>query len=553
MPQNKAKFLIPAVGAALVLGGVGVATYLFLKGGPSGNISDALGSAKLVPDEAIMTAYISTDPSVWSSLEAFGTPEAQKLLTQGLEDFKSDFTKDSNLSYEKDLKPWLGGVMFAVLPPNSTQPAQSTSQSGAEPNLLMVIGVKDKLAALEFSKKFKSQKNVKITEIDYKGEKITETIKSKAEPNYSTILNDRVIFGINKQSVQQAIDTYKGEASFASKPGADKLFNQNINLENTLVQVYVPDYAETVKQLIATNPSSQIPPQTLEQLKQVKSMVGAIGVDDVGIRMKATANLDAQITQYQYPNSASNLVNLFPVNTILSANGKGLKDLWSAFVKQSDNNPEFKQTLQQTRTQLQSVNIDLDKDIFGWMDGEFALALIPANQGVLANTGFGGALVFDTSDRKTAQGTLDKINNIAQDRLPISIGKGKVGDQDVTQWQIPGQGALVTQGWLDNDTVFMAVGDSVAKVIATPKDKSLKNSNSFQAIAGSLQQPNSGYFYLNMDESMKIFNRFAGLQPIPKETRTVLNSIRGVGMTANNPDKTTSKLEFLLALKRKNE
>lgn len=553
MPQNKAKFLIPAVGAALVLGGVATATYLFLKGGPSGTISDALGSAKLVPDEAMMTAYISTDPSVWSSLENFGTPEAQKLLTQGLEDFKKDLTKNSDISYEKDLKPWLGGVMFAILPPSPVQQTQSNPQSGKEPNFLMVVGVKDKLAALDFSKKLKSQKDVKTQEIDYKGEKITETIENKGKPSYSTILNDRVVLSPNKQNVQHAIDTYKGEASFASKPGADKLFSQNVNLQNTLVEIYVPDYANTVKQLIATNPSSQIPPQTLEQLKQVKSMVGAIGVDNVGIRMKATANLDPQLIGFQYPNSPSNLVNLFPVNTILSANGKGLKDLWSDFVKQSEDNPELKQALQQTRTQLQSAKIDLDKDIFGWMDGEFALALIPGDQGVLANTGFGGALVFDTSDRKTAQGTLDKINNIAKNQLPITIGKGKVGDKDVTQWEVPGQGAVVTQGWLDNDTVFMAIGDSVAQTIATPKDKSLKNSDNFQKIAGSLQEPNSGYFYLNMDQSMNVYNRFAPLLPITEELRTVLTSVRGLGMTANNPDKTTSQLEFLLALKQKNK
>ncbi len=553
MPQNKAKFLIPAVGAALVLGGIATATYLFLKGGPSGTISDALGSAKLVPDEAIMTAYISTDPKLWSNLENFGTPEAQKLITQGLEDFKKDLTKDSDLSYEKDLKPWLGGVMFAVLPPNPVQPTQSAPQERSEPNLLMVVGVKDKLAALDFSKKLKSQKDVETKEIDYKGETITETIENKGAPSYSAILNDRVVFAPNKENVQQAIDTYKGEASFASKPGADKLFNHNVDLQNTLVKVYVPDYGNTVKQLLTTNSSSQIPPQTLEQLKQVKSMIGAIGVDDVGIRMKATANLDPQLTEYQYPNSPSNLVSLFPVDTIVSANGKGLKGVWSAFVKQSETNPELNQALQQTRTQLQAINIDLDKDIFGWMDGEFALALIPANQGVLANTGFGAALVFDTSDRQTTEATFDKINNIAQNQLPISIQKGKVGDKDVTKWEFPGQGALVTQGWLDNDTVFMAVGDSVAQTVATPTNPSLKDSDPFKTIAGSLQQPNSGYFYLNMDLSMDIFDRFAALQPIPKEARTVLNSIRGVGMTANNPNKEISQFEFVLALKRKSQ
>lgn len=553
MPQNKAKFLIPAVGAALVVGGIATATYLFLKGGPSGTISDALDSAKLVPDEAIMTAYISTDPELWSNLENFGTPEAQKLITQGLEDFKKDLTKDRDLSYEKDLKPWLGGVMFAVLPPNPVQPTQSAPQDRSEPNLLMVVGVKDKLAALDFSKKLKSQKDVQTKEIDYKGETITETIENKGEPSYSAVLNDRVVFAPNKENVQQAIDTYKGEASFVSKPGADKLFNHNVGLQNTLVKVYVPDYGNTVKQLLTTNSSSQIPPQTLEQLKQVKSMVGAIGVDDVGIRMKATAKLDPQLVEYQYPNSPSNLVNLFPVDTIISANGKGLKDVWSAFVKQSETNPELKQALQQTRTQLQTVNIDLDKDIFGWMDGEFALALIPANQGVLANTGFGAALVFDTSDRQTTEAAFNKINNIAQNQLPISIQKGKIGDKDVTKWEFPGQGALVTQGWLDNDTVFMAVGDSVAQTVVTPKSPSLKDSDPFKTITTSLQQPNSGYFYLNMDQSINIFDRFAALQPIPKEARTVLDSIRGVGMTANNPNKETSQFEFVLALKRKSQ
>ena len=551
MSRIKTKLVITAVAASLVLGGV--ATYFFLKGGPKGNISDALSSAKLVPDEAMMTAYISTDPEIWSNLEEFGTPETQKLLTEGLEDLKKGLTKNNNISYEKDLKPWLGGVMFAILPPNPTQPAQSNSQNATETNLLILAGVKDKLAALNFLNKIKSQKDVKIRQIDYKGEKITETITGKNQPSYSTILNDRVLLSLNKQSVEQGIDTYKGEASFASKPEVDKLFNQNINLQNTLVQMYVPDYAATVKHLLVTNPSSQIPPQSLEQLKQVKSMVGGIGIDDLGIRIKAATNFDPKLASYQYPDSPSNLVSLFPVNTILSANGNNLKDFWSSFVKQSEDNPELKQALQQMRTQLQRANINLDKDIFGWMDGEFALALIPANQGFLANTGFGGALVFDTSDRKTAQATLDKINDIAQNQLPITIGKGKVGNKDVTQWQIPEQGALVTQGWLDNDTVFMAVGDSVARVIATPQNESLKNSNSFQDITSSLQQPNSGYFYLNMDQSMKVYNNFAPFVPIPEELRTVLTSIRAVGMTANNPDKSTSQVEFLLALKRKDK
>jgi len=41
---------------------------------------------------------------------------------------------------------------------------------------------------------------------------------------------------------------------------------------------------------------------------------------------------------------------------------------------------------------------------------EFAIAAIPSKQG-LAAIGFGGALVFDTSDRKTAEATFDKMRS----------------------------------------------------------------------------------------------------------------------------------------------
>ena len=40
---------------------------------------------------------------------------------------------------------------------------------------------------------------------------------------------------------------------------------------------------------------------------------------------------------------------------------------------------------------------------------------------------------------------------------------------------------------------------------------------------------------------------------IEPEANAMLNSIRGIGVTASNPDKTTSQMELLIALKRKNQ
>ncbi|GBE92296.1 DUF3352 domain-containing protein [Nostoc cycadae] len=558
MPERKSKFLIPAIGAVVaVVGGVAVYTYLFK--GPAGDISGALGSAKLVPASALMATYISTDAQAWSKLQQFGTPEAQKLLTKSLEDLNKDMFKGSDISYEKDIKPWVGGVMFAVLPPSTIKPAQFPTPGNAakppiklqqETNILMVVGIKDKLTALNFANKLKSQKGVKSKEYDYKGEKITETIEN-SRPTYNVVVNNSyLLLAPEKQSVEKAIDTLKGQPSFANKEGVNNLLSKSVNLQNTLAQIYVPDYAGMIQQFAAANGQGKaVPPQTLSQLKQVKSMVAGVGVDDQGVRVKAIANLDPQLSKFQYQNTPAKILAQFPSDTFALINGNGISRGWQTLVEQSKDYPEVQQTLQQVRSQLKLANIDLDKEIFGWMDGEFGVGAIPSNQGVLASVGFGGAFVFDTSDRKTAEATFTKLDDLAKAQR-INIATRKIGGKDVTEWQIPQQGALLAHGWLDQDTVFLALGGPVADALAAGKSPSLDQSDTFKTVTSSLQQPNGGYFYLDMDKTVSLVNRFAAQgRPIPPETTALLNSIRGLAATATSPDKSTSQLEVLLALK----
>ncbi|OUL36441.1 metalloendopeptidase [Nostoc sp. T09] len=559
MPESKSKFLIPTIGAAVVLTG-GIAAYMYFKGGPAGDGAGALGSAKVVPSSALMATYITTDPQAWAKLQQFGTPEAQQLVAKGLESFNKDMLKDSNISYEKDIKPWAGDVMVAVLPPTAVKPAQFNTPATpnkplklqSEPNILLVIGIKDKIAALNFGNKLKAQKGVKFQESDYKGEKITETT-DKGKPTYSVVLNNsQLILAPEKQAVEQAIDTFKGQPSFASKEGASNILSRGVDVKNTLAQIYIPDYAGMVKQLAAANPQgTQLPPQTLKQLQQVKSMVAGVSVDDAGLRVKAIANLDPQLNKFQYQNTPAKIVGQFPTDTFALVSGQGISRAWSSVLEQSKDYPEFNQAVAQVRQQLKSVvNLDLDKDIIGWMDGEFALGMIPSNQGILASVGFGGALLFDTNDRKTAESTLSKLDDLIK-KQSVKVAQRNVGGKDITEWQVPQQGALLSHGWLDRDTLFVAIGEPVAQAIASNKSQSLDNSDTFKAVTGSLQKPNGGYFYVDMDKTMTLVNRFAVAQPVPPEASAILSSIRGLGVTATSPDKSTSQVEMLLALKPK--
>ncbi|MTJ11715.1 DUF3352 domain-containing protein [Anabaena sp. UHCC 0187] len=547
MSEKKSSFLIPVIGTAVILAG-GIAAYMYLKGGADS--SSPLSSAKLVPGTALMAAYIDTNPESWNKLQQFGTPQAQKILGKELENFNQQMLNDSKISYEADIKPWVGGVMIAVLPPDAKKVSQTNLRSPEEPNILLVVGIKDKIAALKFANKLKDQKNVKVQESDYKGQKIIETT-GQGQPTYTTVLNnDHLLFTSNKQAVEKAIDTYKGEPSFATKEGANDILRKGVDVKNSLAQVYVPDYANMVQKLTTFNPQSkQLPPQTLAQIKQVKSLTAGVGVDDGGLRVKAIVNLDPQLNKFQYQTSAAKIVGQFPTETLALVSGQGISKSWQTLVEQSKDYPELNQGLQQARTQLKAVQIDLDKDIFGWMNGEFGLGAIQSNQGLLANVGFGGALVLDTSDRKTAEATLTKLDNLAKQQS-LNVAQKNIGGKNVTEWQIPQQGALMSHGWLDDDTVFLAIGGPLAETLAARKGAALDQSDTFKTVTGSLQTPNGGYFYLDMDKTTTIIERLAAQsQPLPSEATAILASIRGIGVTVNSPSKSMTQMEMLLSLK----
>jgi hypothetical protein len=242
-------------------------------------------------------------------------------------------------------------------------------------------------------------------------------------------------------------------------------------------------------------------------------------------------------------------VGQFPSETFALSSGQGINKSWQTFVAQSKDYPELNQGLQQARTQLKTWQLDLDQDIFSWMTGEFGIGAIQSNQGLLANLGFGGALVLDTSDRKTAEATFTKLDNLAKQQS-LNVANRNIGGKNVTEWQIPQQGALISHGWLDNDTVFLAIGGPIAETIANRKGQALDQSETFKSVTGSLQTPNAGYFYLDMEKTTTIIERLAAQsQPLPPDATAILNSIRGLGVTVNSPDKSMTQMEMLFALK----
>jgi len=532
--------LLPAAGAAVLVAGGVAAGYWYLKG-PAIDGTTPVALAKKIPDEAYMVAFISSDFQNWAKLKQFGTPEAQQAVTQGLQKLDKELTNQSQINFDQDIRPWIGNGMVALMP---------GKQSNGEPNVLVVFNVRDKVSALQFAGKLASRGGNKGKELDYKGTKI---LVSEDQKSYTAVSNDFIMVASDQPTIEAAINTAQGEPSLASKPETESVFSKNVDVKNPIAYLYLPNYADSVQRLMANNAGSKQPtPAELKQLQNVQSVVAGIGVEDDGMRVKATVNMSPNAPKFDYQPVAGKVISQFPADALMLISGGNVNRIWSQVNEQAKSDPNTQQALTQLRDGAKSANFDLDKDIFSWMNGEFGMALIPSEQGILAQTGFGGVMVFDSSDRKTTEATLAKLDNIAKSNA-IAVQQRDVQGKKVTEWSSPMvPDALLGHGWLDDDTMFLALGGPMVNVITTKPGQTLDSSDNFKAATGNLPKQNLGYFYVDMDKTMALVNRFAAMSqsPIPPDTAAILNSIKGVGVTSTQANSTKSEMDMLIALKK---
>jgi hypothetical protein len=525
---------------ALVVAGVGtVAVYKYLN--PGSSQPDSLATA--IPGNAYMVGYISNDPQAWSKLEQFGTPAAQKIIKKQLTKLQADIARESKVDYVKDIQPWLGNVMFAALP--------SKDAKATEPDVIVAIGVKDKLKALDFSNKLKANAKESTKEIEYKGVKLLQSGKGQSE-SYSVVLDDKVLVASKRSAIEAAIDTTQGQESLAKKAGDDWFKADSLGLKQPIAAFYVPDYAGLITQSLksAQMSSTALDSYSLEQLKKIKSIGGGIAIDEGGIRMKMVAKSDGTIPQM--PNNPAKAIERFPAKTIMLAGGSGLSTLWTEVTKAMEAQPEGKKALAEMRQSFTaSTKLDLDRDVFSWMGGEYAIGMLPVDKGITAAAGIGGALTIDSTNKSATDNTMNKLADMAK-TSGVQVTPQKIGGKDFTTWQAAGQGSLLSYGWLDN-TMVLTVGDGLTEQLANPTGETLNRNENFVASFNAIPQQKQSYFYLDMNQTMTLVNTklmpMAGMKT-PTEVEAFVNSVRGIGMAAAETDKTTTQFEALIALKK---
>jgi hypothetical protein len=544
------------IGVAVVAAGAGGAYFYFAQ--RSQAIKGILGAAAAIPQEAQVVMAFNTKSEPWNKLAQFGTPASQKLIAEGIT--KSPLNSllvQSKTEYSRDVQPWLEGYIITALVPNAAQPQAPAAT-------LVIAPTRDRNKSEAFLSKYRgalAQQGAKFTSKQYKD--ITYYESPTRDPNNSVVTADiggqYVAIATSATLIQQTIDTYKGSnPSLAKKPIFAKIYGatNQTKLVEPLLQVYLD--GNVALEFIGSQANLNLNEAAIAQSRrELDAMTLTGGTQKEGLRFEINTYLKNDNSN-PLANNEAKVLNLLPQETFLLVSGVNLYQSWQSLVAQAKGNASSAQLIEQIRKAVKdSTKLDLDQDILKWMNGEFAIAAIPNNQGILANPGFGFVAIAQASDQKAATTALEKIDKVAQSNSGGLLPKGvdlkpkQIGDKSVITWAI-GNTTVATRGTLDNNFVFWSMGDLADTFVPKPANN-LPQSSPFKILTTDIPKSNGGYFYLNMTTALSLADRL--LPPEVKsnpnftEIRSVLDAINGIAVTSTNVDAKTTRLDFLFTLK----
>ncbi|WP_199249277.1 DUF3352 domain-containing protein [[Phormidium] sp. ETS-05] len=556
MSGKKSWVLVLAGLTVIMAGGAGAAVYFqsrFVKLTVRDSISQ-------LPAHTIAAAYVSGDTEDWSQLQQFGEAANRDTIGLWLKQLEVQAVGDGQISVAQDILPWVGNVTVAMLPPQQPPSGVSTALA-QQSNLVMLVGIKNKLRAWNFARKFQSRPGVKTEKIPYNGLTISKTGTDQSNATYTVVWSDYLAVAADRQSIEQVIDAVQSGTALDDNETAVKLLAKSEAIPQSLAHLYIFNPAATTTALQEF--TGQAAPRNVQYFENA---VASISLDGGGLRIKSSFEIPAG----SLPPGANpqNLHSAFPMDTAALMVGNGISKFWSTVVAVSARDADVAAQLQTVRSAFKSYgNFDVDKEIFGWMDGDYAVgAILP--EGGMSQPGM--LMLFETSGQAAAIAAMKKLETFARSALPVelkvqesvsSIGNDRI---PMTQWTLAGQGMILGgYGWIEKEKMLFAftgqmpslswLGSADEKGLPEKSgdNRSLSASPNFQATVNSLTSPNQGYFYLDV---ARIFGQVGPMlrssNQIPPVGLALLESINALAATTVIPDPETVQVEAIIALQR---
>ncbi|WP_404785506.1 DUF3352 domain-containing protein [Altericista sp. CCNU0014] len=530
---------------ALTLGGAaflvvgGTAAYFLLNGRQSESVIPF--GAAVTPQTALLSLTASTNEGPWRQLGEFGTPETKTRWKGQLKNIETDFLEPFGLSYDKDIRPWVGSQLNLVLLSPAPEDVAKVGANAA----VWFLPMRDPQQARSVVDRAAGSASQKRT---YKDVEVQTFQGQNGKSLSAVVLENRLLVVSNgNNTLNQVIDTYRGAPSLAQTPRLQEAMKE-VEDSSAFAQVYVnlPIAAAGLLQ----NAGRGISQSTIGRIQAVQGIGASIEIENDGLNFKAISWLKPDAKQeVKGSNKTQTLARLLPGDTLAIASGVNFQQAWQDHTQGTES--QLIVPLNPSKIQaslLKSTGLDFEKEFASWMDGEFIAAVVPTANS--SKQGVGMMLLAKANDRAKADRAFQKLDTAMRDRHNFLVAESKVGNRSVTTWKVPPNLPLATHGWLDNNVAFFTFGAPISERILTPQNNSLADAALFQKTRSSNLTSNTGQFFVDLPRAVATMQNSPLLPKLAPTANQIAQAIEGIGMSTAIHNAWSTRYDFTVKLKR---
>jgi Protein of unknown function (DUF3352) len=476
-----------------------------------------------VPHQAPAMASLLVSPDRLEALQLALVPPNQRRAQRGEFEAWRDGILGSDLSYSRDVKPWLGDEITLAV---TSLDLDRESSNGRQPGYLIALTTKNSVRSREFLQLFWQQRATAQT-LQVEPFKGTQIIYGQSLA--SAVVGDRfVLFANSPKVLREAINNVQAV---------------ELNLGND------PDYQKNVA--VLNDRRIGLAYFNWPQLAKLTSDMGSgafqtmalgLGIDRSGLiahtAMTSTSGVSGTLTQLTQP---STTLKYLPNNAAAVISGTHLDRTWQG-ITQGIAPYRLATNLLENPIQAWSEQwqLDLPKDIFAWVQGDYTMGLLPSSSDWIF-------AIDKATNPDYAQG-LAKLNARAKER-GLTIATVDVAGQSVSAWaklDTPAIGAWVE---VDNNLIFANSIAAMTTALQTSK-ASMLQSKAFTNGIAPLERTNSGYLYLDWAKTQPLIAaQFPIVRFLDLVAPSLSKNLKSIAVTSYGEKDAVNRGDVFLRLK----
>jgi hypothetical protein len=443
------------------------------------------------------------------------------------EELDKAYFSQMDMTFQEDIEPWLGSHIALGV---SSLDALG-SMTGEQPGFLIALETRNNAEADQFLAGMADQMQTGSSGTsetsEYEGVTIYIQQPRYGSPTVFARSGEVVLISNSTDSLEDAIRAQKGD-SLADDPGYSKSIASLPS--GRLLSMYmdygqiIDSYVDSYSSMMDALPESDMPFSSdiwqtdkfqelmEESMGQIEGMAMSLSIIDAGIRMDTVVvvqpDSDAAVTALRSETKpATEVIRMLPGETFFFIAGNTPNREWKAVRDQlielgGISGTEYDEAMQEAANQ---IGINPETDLFPYLDGELAVALISSPEGFIAdsaNADLGILAIIETNNGSAMMDSIGKLGMVF-DEADLPFERSQSGGMSYYLVSDPLTGKDVLAIGTDGD--YLLAGTSAQDLLNLRSRKtSLASDPEYQKAVRSLPSGMQPMMYLDVQAMMDV-------------------------------------------------